>query len=404
MRVLVVSHIYPNPVNPVVGIFVHDQVKALISLGIGVHVVSPYPWIPWPISRLSQKWRLLAQVPQEAEIEGIRVYYPRYLHFPHKLLLRSLGKRMFMGMQRLVEEFWSDKPFSLVHAHAAFPAGLVGKEISEKYGIPLIITIHGADLLITVHKSKAHRAAIGEALGKATFVVTVSTKLKRLACRYFGDDICHRTIVIHNGFNVHRLGDETEVDCAQKVVPGIFRLLTVGFLTPKKGHQYVLRAMAELVSEGFNIQYDIVGDGPERKRLVALTRELGLEDRVNFHGLLPHSQAVAKMKECDVFVMPSWDEGFGVVYLEAMIQGKPVVGSLGEGIEDLVKHGQNGFLVKPQDVTELVRVLRYLVTHPDEIRRVGEEARRSVLDFTWERNAQKYLDLYKKVLEKAQGR
>lgn len=401
MKVLVVSQMYPNPVNPVGGIFVHEQVKALISLGVDINVLSPYPWIPWPISRLRRTWKELARVPLEAEIEGVRVCYPRYLHFPRKFLLGSLGKRMYWGMHCLIEDFWSQKPFSLVHAHAAFPAGVVGKEISERYGVPLVITIHGADFFVTIHRSEVHRAAVREALSKAAAVVTVSTKLKRLACEYFGETVCNRTVVIHNGFNVPGLEDRAEVGRTQGDVPDVFRLLTVGFLIPRKGHEYVLRAMAELVSEGFDIQYDIVGDGPEKERLVALTRELGLAERVNFHGLLPHSHAVAKMKDCDVFVMPSWDEGFGVVYLEAMAQGKPVVGSRGEGIEDVVEHGQNGFLVKPRDVAELVGVLRHLLVHPDEVRSVGERARKSVLDLTWERNAQKHLELYREVLEDA---
>jgi len=101
----------------------------------------------------------------------------------------------------------------------------------------------------------------------------------------------------------------------------------------------------------------------------------------------------------DIFSLLSWREGFGVVYLEAMAHGKPVIGCQGEGIEDVIAHGKNGLLVKPRDIDSLVEALDFLLSHPEEAKAMGERARKLVLEnYTWEKNAEKTIKVYKEVL------
>ena len=105
------------------------------------------------------------------------------------------------------------------------------------------------------------------------------------------------------------------------------------------------------------------------------------------------------MALCDMFCLPSWEEGFGVVYLEAMAHGKPVIACRGEGIEDVVTDGETGLLVKPRDVDSLAEAIRFLLDHSDKAKTIGEQARSLVLEnYTWEKNAERTLRVYKEVL------
>ena len=96
-----------------------------------------------------------------------------------------------------------------------------------------------------------------------------------------------------------------------------------------------LRAFSQLVKEFSNLYYIVVENGPMRKELERLANDLGLERYVGFVGQQSYSKTMEYMASCDIFSLPSWQEGFGVVYLEAIAHGKPVIGCRGEGIEDV---------------------------------------------------------------------
>lgn len=176
-------------------------------------------------------------------------------------------------------------------------------------------------------------------------------------------------------------------------------VLTVCTLIRRKAVDYLIKAFARLPIAKANTHLVIVGDGPERPLLEALVKDLGLREQVEFVGVQPHKQVMEYMSICDAFVLPSWDEAFGVVYIEAMAHGKPVVGCRGEGIEDFVEHGKTGMLVKPRDVDSLVEALDFLLSHPKEAKAMGERARKVVLEnYTWEKNAEKTIEVYREVL------
>lgn len=186
---------------------------------------------------------------------------------------------------------------------------------------------------------------------------------------------------------VHRMG----VDCEQfhfapRTLTGIrpIRLLSVGRLVEKKGIDYALRATGVLVSRGYEIEYHIVGDGPLRGRLEGLARELGIADRVTFHGALAHSDVKSAMYAADLFVLPSVtasnhdQEGIPVVLMEAMATGMPVVTTDHAGISELVENGSAGFLVGERDVDALVARLALLIDHPESWPERGWQGRSRV--------------------------
>ncbi len=164
---------------------------------------------------------------------------------------------------------------------------------------------------------------------------------------------------------------------------GQFVALSVGRLVARKAHDLLLRAVAELRREGEAVAAVVVGDGPERPRLQALARELGVEDAVHFAGFVPEEALPRYYAAADAFVMASRQlpdrdgvEGFGIVFLEAGAAGLPVVGAATGGIPEAVEHGRTGLLVPADDVGGLAESLRFLARSPGEARRLGEEGRR----------------------------
>ncbi len=144
MKILIISHMYPSAFNEITGIFVHQQVKELIKQGCQVEVICPVPATPFPIKYLSKKWRKYSEIPQNTRLEGVKIFYPRYLSFPRAFFFENSGKMMYRGIKKVVNNIYNKGfKFDLIHAHVALPDGYAGMKIAKKYKKPLVVTIHG---------------------------------------------------------------------------------------------------------------------------------------------------------------------------------------------------------------------------------------------------------------------
>ncbi len=405
MKILVISHMYPSTQNPTYGIFVHEQVKALVAGGCEVKVISPVPYAPWPLPVLKKRWQAYASIPAKDRVDGIEVFYPRYPEFPRSYLLEHSGALMYLGLRNLVKTIDKEFPFDLIHAHVALPDGHAAYCLKKGFPVPTVVTIHGQDFQSTLHKGPARRKRLQEVLLGIDSVITVSTKLKNLV----KDEPYYPKIqVINNGIHLAEI-DRAEVGSfrSEGVDPvhkkresqDQITLLSVSNLKKTKGIDLNLQALASLVKTYPNLTYRIVGDGEERKSLEALAESLDLGNHVFFLGKLPHREALQEMAQADIFCLPSWQEGFGVVYIEAMALGIPVIGVKGEGIEDVIDPGANGLLVRPHEVEDLAEALESLLKSPDYARKLAVAGRATVLaGFTWEHNAARTIELYRSLL------
>jgi phosphatidylinositol alpha-1,6-mannosyltransferase len=154
-------------------------------------------------------------------------------------------------------------------------------------------------------------------------------------------------------------------------------ILSVGRLVARKGFDLAIRAVAELRAECPGLQYLIAGDGPERSALEQLVREHDLIGRVHFLGHVDEATKWSAYDLCDVFVMPNrvlgganW-EGFGIVFLEAALSGRPSVGGRTGGVSDAIIHDVTGLLVDPESPSELTGALRRLLQEPELRERLG---------------------------------
>jgi teichuronic acid biosynthesis glycosyltransferase TuaC len=142
----------------------------------------------------------------------------------------------------------------------------------------------------------------------------------------------------------------------------------------------------------------VIGDGPELTRLFKLAEKLGVLTRIRFQGRQSRNEVAEAYRRCSVFVLPSRYEGLGCVYLEAMASGKVAVGCRGQGIEEVIRHGENGWLVPPEDLPELIEALRRLLRDDALRTKLGAAARDTILQsFTLQQQAQRLLAIYQEI-------
>ncbi|MHA7139602.1 glycosyltransferase [Rossellomorea arthrocnemi] len=391
MKVLIISHMYPSSMQPVYGTFVHEQVKELIRQGCEVRVISPIKSAPFPINLMSDKWRKFSQIPMMEEREGIKVYHPRYLSLPKNILFERNGSNMYKGIKNLVKEIKSEFDFDVIHAHVALPDGVAANKISSDLDVPFVVTIHGEDFFKSIHLNDKSKLLIKKTMNQAEKVILVSERLNKINREHL--QVPQEKIkVIHNGINDLFLEKST---ARKSYFPsGKTKILSVSHLVPRKGIEYNLKALGKLKHRNFH--YVIAGDGPERVTLEQLTKQLGIEENVTFLGAIDPRVVKELMDESEVFSLPSWNEAFGVVYIEAMASENAVIGCLGEGVEEIITSKEDGLLVPSKDEQSLTEAFKYLIENPAVRSQFGTKAVSKVNEnFTWKKNASEIINVYK---------
>jgi len=394
MKVLVISHMYPSSFSESYGIVVFQQVKELQKLGCHVNVISPKPWVPFPVKYLHERWKAYSQIPPRTMCDGIEVYYPRFLQFPRNVCSAHSGKRMYWGIRRLIDRIYKDFEFDIIHAHLAFPDGFAAMLIAKKYDKPLVITPRITDIDNTMLRGRTCSNAIYSVLHNSSAVISPSAQIKAklLEKININADMIPWGIYTKNVFTGKSNLYQTYKDHTT--------LLSVSQLIPTKGIDLNIRALAKLKTKYPSLHYLIVGKGESKDKLIELTRSLNIQDSVEFLEHLPHDKVMEYMSICDIFSLPSWRESLGLVYLEAMAHGMPIIGCQGQGIDGLIVSGETGFTVKPKDVDSLASTIDFLLANPVKARDIGERARRLVLEnYTWEKNARQYIAIFKELIE-----
>jgi teichuronic acid biosynthesis glycosyltransferase TuaC len=374
VKVVVVTEFYPRAHDPVLGVWAHRQALAARDAGAEVRVVVLHRPVPPRATRPRDAPRALATLlaqPRHASLDGIEVDYVPFVAPPRPRTYGSWGAwaapTLAIALRRLHRRF----AFDLVHAHNAVPAAEA--VLHARIAAPLVISVHGGDVYYTAARQAAGARAVRHALSSARLVLANSAAVER-DVRQLG---AARTRVV-------RLGADLPEHPAHKA--SVPTLVSLGHLVARKRHADVIRALWLLRDRQPDLRYLIIGDGPERGPLERLAAELGVADRVQFAGQLPPGEALERLGEAHVFVLPSVDEAFGVAYVEAMAAGLPAVGTRGEaGPQEIAGAGDGLRLVPPGDVEALAAELDALLSEPEYLQEIGEQARATVARaFTWE--------------------
>ena len=295
----------------------------------------------------------------------MEIAHPRYFS------LGPAARRMSASVTLQRHLYWKTlRPFvasfaagggHIVHAHSS---GLPGCMAGRTGNAKLVISMLDDELLDIAPASPAQRRAIVDALRRADTVVYLSPLLMRLGLEAAGP---HQACVIPLAIDVYD-------DLRPRRAVG-FTVSTAARLVERKKIHVLIEAFAAFLREVPGARLVVIGEGPERPRLERLAAQLGAAQAIRFTGHVAHREVVTRIAESNVFMLPSIRESLGTVYFEAMSQGVPVVGTVGEGIADFIADGEDGFLVPPDDPAPLVRVMRALHATPGLSRRIADAGR-----------------------------
>jgi teichuronic acid biosynthesis glycosyltransferase TuaC len=392
LRVLVISHMYPNFVNPMSGIFVHSQVRELTKAGIEIQVISPVPSFP-----IYPKWKGYKELPRDMVLDGISVHYLPTRMFPGGFFFSSYGHSYIKVLRKYMERLQQIFPFDLIHCHTIFPDGYAGGVIGHLFQKPVMTSIHGSDLLLYPHRSQAVYRKTVQALQMNNYIVTVSERLCREAQKMV-PEVAVQTV--YNGFDPELFYPRKQREARRELgLPAEQKmLLFVGNLLPIKGVSYLLSAFAILSSLAKDIHLYLIGEGRLRAELEQQRDQLGLHDQVTFMGRKPYEEIPVWINSADAVVLSSLNEGLSSIVLETMACGKPVVGTEVGGVPEILQDGITGFLAKPQDPTDLARCLQKVLIDPmTDVPQLEIQALDASKRFTWQENARQLKDLYEQM-------
>jgi glycosyltransferase involved in cell wall biosynthesis len=397
----VLTPYYPYPSRTEDGVFIQYQVSALRQAGHQVDVVHLTREVVWPLSKIKR----FACLPNVGPLQqpGGRFYRRSIPLLPGRRAggdwARRLGhlaaRTWFLSLVRELQP-------EIIHAHTADSPGFLGLLAHDQLGLPLVVTTHGYDTEMA-KRFRYYLERIRGIFEGADRVVAVSPMLAALIQSLGIKDDNVR--VIDNGVDASLLKTKKDHWTPQAGRP--LRLVTVNHLIPRKAADDTLRAIHLLRQRGLALEFRIFGIGPQRAELEALVQQLGLSDCVTFLGDQPgHRGALEEIAAADLYCMPSWYEGFGVTYLEALAQSVPVIACEGQGIASLVAQSQGGLLVPPHNPAAVAEAIASFAAEPRLLVEMGQRGYQYVaLNNTWDAVARKLVALYQEVLqEQAAGR
>jgi glycosyltransferase involved in cell wall biosynthesis len=281
----------------------------------------------------------------------------------------------------------------LIHAHWTLSgsAALWGRAIHRK---PVLVTVQGSDVF-QMAKSQLGAWFTRRVLNGSDQVTALSHALKDAAVQAGAKP--EKIAIVPNGVDIHRFAPpEDDRRGPPSEQPPI--ILFTGFLIKRKGVRYLLEALALLPSDMPRYRAVIVGEGPEEDALRAQVAALGLGERVEFAGFQPQAVVSEWMRQARVFVLPSLEEGQGVVLLEALASGTPVVASDVDGIRDVVVP-EVGYRVAAADPVALAVALEQLLRSDAATwQRMSQAARlRAVQVYDWDKIAARFVEIYEQM-------
>jgi len=384
LHVLTLTPFFPSDKNEVNGCFIAEPIEQLKQFGIESSVIAVSP-----IYR-----------PRKHATSSSPAEWVRYPQVPGNLGLSSAGKLLFVRLLRHIRKLHDARPIDVIHAHAALPCGHAALLLSRRLQIPFVVTVHGLDVFHTCYLGGIpalwRRQASLDVYRAGRTVICISGRVRDKVREILQTATPPETpsAIVYNGVNPILFSPNPPT-----IEPIDPEILIVGNLLPSKGQELVLRALASLRPSFPQLRCRLIGEGPDRTHLEALAHDLHIGNQVHFAGRRSRSEVAEAMRRCSVFVLPSRNEGLGCVYLEAMSCAKAAIGCRGQGIEEVIEHGRNGWLIPADGLEELAQGISALIGSPGLRARIGTAARQTILEkLTLSHQAQRLASIYRQAV------
>ena len=402
--------LYVNSFLPRIGgreLVVFHLARALDALGHEVRVVGPAAW------RENRKLAFPFPVHRQPAIGSMQTWRQYAVEGRTRAGLKGVLQEQFKFAQLVMDlKRWG---CDVIHAHNTYPTGYIATRVRRFMDVPVVVTPHGEDVHTVPEIGFGLRlnpllaTRIKHALARADAITAISVGVEN-SLRTAGAD-AQKIHLIPNGVDAGRFSSSSTTDDGLGLPARAKVITTIGNYHPRKGHEYLVRAMSVLAAEQPDAHLVIVGRGTEA--LAPMIRQMQLSDRILLAGALPvplpgsaaekDDRLAALLRRSAVYVsagIGEGAEGLSLAILEAMAAGLPVVATRISGNRDIVVDGQNGLLVPPGDPPALAHALHRLLADEPCRQRCGAQARAAAMKLDWREVAGQYLALYEQLAER----
>jgi phosphatidyl-myo-inositol dimannoside synthase len=403
MRVLALTSSYPRYDGDATAPFIESITTHTAALGHEVHLVLPehhdwsrpaaeggvhfHPyrysplrtWTPWGYSQSLEG--------------GVKLHRSLY----------ALAPLVFLSGVRACSRLAKGQRFDLVHAHWLVPNGLIGSAASARIGLPLVISLHGSDISVS-ERSRWLGALVRRSFARADAVTAPSEDLLDRARRLGATGTLE---LIPYGADADALHGDEASGLRVRERLGLERenvmVLGLGRFVHWKGFDVLIDAVAQVTASAPDVRLVFAGDGDLRDELMLRVRARELESCVTFAGMVLRDEVPAFLAAADVVAVPSvhyqgYVDGLPNVALEAMASAKPVVATRVGGLPQVIRDGDNGFLVEERDVAGLATAILTLAHDPPLRRRMGDRGHALVREsLNWNEVGRRFDAVYERV-------
>lgn len=293
------------------------------------------------------------------------------------------------------------KRYDVINTHFAVPSGPVGYLLGKIFKTPNVLSLHGGDIYdpskkMSPHKNPFFSRAVKFILNHADKIVAQSSNTRDNAVKYYNPakDIS----IIPLAFHPPRIPEISRDDLSLNRED--FILSVIGRIVKRKAIDVIIKALAGLPDS--RIKLIVMGDGPEKEALIKLAADTGVEKRVIFLGYVDDTAKYGYLKNSDLYVMTSMHEGFGIVYMEAMYCGLPIVCANNGGQVDFLKNEENAILIDVGDTDACADAILKFRKDKKLYRKCSVNNRKKIKDFYAEHVAGRYIDLFEELINGAE--
>lgn len=322
---------------------------------------------------------------------NLSVHPTPILYAPLNSQYKKLGEKHFKAAERSIRKH--NIKFDLIHSHFTWSSGYASAKLKEKYNVPFVVTGHGYDIYGLPFKDEEWKERIEYVLNSADRIITVSNSnlscIKKL-------NVKTPVHILPNGYRPDQFHPMDMEKCRKALDLPLDKkiILAVGNLVEIKGHNYLIGAMEEVVKHRKDVLCFIVGGGETENKLRKQIKNAGLADHVKLPGSKLHNEIPMWVNSCDIFVLPSLNEGNPTVMFECLGCGKPFIGTKVGGVPEIIVSDDYGLLVEPANSEKLAETILLALDKTWDTTKIKAYS----AQFTWAEIGKNIVDIYKTLL------
>lgn len=386
-NLLVICDGYPSKDNKTFsGMFVKQQIKYIAPHFNKVFVISPTPFFPKILKNITifpKRYTDSAKL-ENYEYENIKVYFPKFVTLPFpKYYQKHKNKLFYNSCLKVINK--NKLKFDLIHAHFTKPAGYIASIFQKNYNIPYLLTVH--EDTVWLNKDILNDKNCIDVFKSANKIIRVNTKDLFKIKKYNTN-----TIFIPNGYDFNIFYNK---GLKKKLAPQ--KIICIGNLVINQKNQInLIKAMKNVINNNLDVQLSIVGVGVDYNKINTEIKIQNLENKVKLLGAKTPKEINDLLNESDLFILPSYSESFGIVQIEAMACGVPVVATINGGSEEIITSSDVGLLVKdPENIKELAATIEKALNTNWDAKKIIDFVKK----YSLENISKEIIQEYKKIIK-----